>query len=83
MPEIKPGDVFFDKLPDGRYERCILQPTTGETPDRARAARGGTGVFYRSVDTSVERIDDDDEMIRDIEYGCVFIRRESPVEGTD
>jgi hypothetical protein len=49
MPQISPGDTFYDKLPDGRYEKCILQPTTDETPDRMNAARGGTGEFYRRV----------------------------------
>lgn len=41
------GSEFFDRLADGRYERCVLQPTTGEEPDRHAAARGGTGEFYR------------------------------------
>ena len=43
---INPGDTFYDKLDDGRYERCVLQPTTDDTPDRHAAARGGTGEFY-------------------------------------
>lgn len=50
MPiSVKVGDVFFDKLGDGRYERCVLQRTTGDEPDRRAAARGGTGEFYETV----------------------------------
>jgi len=46
---VKVGDVFFDKLEDGRYERCVLRATTGAEPDRHAAARGGTGEFYEAV----------------------------------
>jgi hypothetical protein len=45
---IEPGDTFYDKLDDGRYERCVLQATTDDTPDRHAAARGGTGEFYEA-----------------------------------
>lgn len=64
MPSIKPGDVFFDKLPDGRYEKCVLQATTIDTPDRHAAARGGTGEFYRVLDLS-EEDEVEDEVILD------------------
>jgi hypothetical protein len=46
---ISPGDTFYDKLPDGRYEKCVLQQTTNDTPDRHAAARGGTGEFFRAI----------------------------------
>jgi len=49
MPTIAPGEVFFDRLDDGRYEKCILQKTDGSEPDRMAAARGGTGEFYREI----------------------------------
>ena len=49
MPTIKPGDTFFDILPDGRYERCVLLQTDGSEPDRHAAARGGSGEFYRPI----------------------------------
>jgi len=66
MPTIKPGDIFFDKLLDGRYEKCILQSTTIDMPDRHTAARGGTGEFYRAIDVSSEEDEEADEMILDI-----------------
>jgi hypothetical protein len=56
---VKVGDVFFDKLEDGRYERCVLQATTGDEPDRRAAARGGTGEFYEAAGekgTAAERL---------------------------
>jgi len=46
---ISPGEVFYDVLPDGRYERCVLQKTDGSETDRHAAARGGTGEFYRKI----------------------------------
>jgi hypothetical protein len=46
---ISPGDTFYDKLDDGRYERCVLVATTDDTPDRHAAARGGTGEFYEAL----------------------------------
>ncbi len=49
MTTVKVGDEFYDKLPDGRYERCVLQKTDGTEPDRRAAARGGTGEFYRAI----------------------------------
>lgn len=64
MPSIKPGDVFYDKLDDGRYEKCVLKMTTPETPDRHAAARGGTGEFYRVLTMEeVGNIDEKDESI--------------------
>ena len=69
MPTIKPGDVFFDKLDDGRYEKCILQPTTEDTPNRMAAARGGTGEFYRRIpkdEMTAARIKNADEVIMDV-----------------
>lgn len=57
---IQPGDTFFDILPDGRYERCVLRHTTDDTPDRQAAARGGTGEFYRPIpkgELTEERMD--------------------------
>lgn len=69
MPTIKPGDVFFDKLPDGTYEKCVLQMTTEDTPDRHAAARGGTGEFYRPIpkeEMTPERIENADEIIMDV-----------------
>ena len=57
---VKVGDVFFDKLEDGRYERCVLQATTGDEPDRRAAARGGTGEFFEAVGdegTAEERLE--------------------------
>lgn len=65
MPTIKPGDIFFDKLPDGRYEKCILQATTEDTPNRAVVARGGTGEFYRVLNDPSEE-PEADEVIWDI-----------------
>ena len=49
MPTIEPGQEFFDKLDDGRYERCVLQKTDGAEPDRHAAARGGTGEFFKII----------------------------------
>ena len=69
---VKVGDVFFDKLEDGRYERCILQHTTGDEPDRHAAARGGTGEFYEVIGengTQEERLaalETADEVIFDV-----------------
>jgi hypothetical protein len=54
------GEVFFDKLEDGRYERCILQAMTDDEPDRHAAARGGTGEFYEAIGdegTAEERLE--------------------------
>lgn len=67
LPTIKPGDVFFDKLSDGRYEKCVLQETTVDTLNRHAAARGGTGEFYKVIDSSSkEEIEDTDEVILDV-----------------
>lgn len=70
MPTIKPGDIFFDKLPDGRYEKCILRSTAVDTLDRHVAARGGTGEFYRVINVFSEEedqeIEDADEVVLDI-----------------
>lgn len=63
---VKPGDVFFDKLDDGRYERCVLQPTDDGTPNREKVARGGTGQFFEAVDFSSLPEDDsenDDDLV--------------------
>lgn len=81
MPSVRPGEVFYDKLPDGRYERCVLQPTTDTTPDRFNVARGGTGVLYRRIEKpSVEEMDDDtNELIMDQEHGFTLLK---PEEGT-
>lgn len=77
MPTIKPGETFFDHLPDGRYEKCVLLPTTGDEPDRHAAARGGTGEFYRALSNEEikERADDetdDVQMIFEVEAGMPF-----------
>lgn len=81
---VKVGDVFFDKLADGRYERCVLQKTTGDEPDRHAAARGGTGEFYEPVaedGTPEERLaalEDADHVIFDVSEGfpkMVALRR--------
>jgi hypothetical protein len=73
MPTVSPGETFYDKLPDGRYERCVLQPTTKDTPDRKAAARGGTGEFYRAVPVegrlTREQIEGDNEIIFDVTIG--------------
>lgn len=47
------GEEFYDILPDGRYERCILQKTDGSEPDRHASARGGTGEFYRPISPDI------------------------------
>lgn len=74
MPSIKPGDVFYDRLPNGLYEKCVLQATTTETPDRHKAARGGTGEFYRKM--AIEELEDEsvqeDEMIFELKDGAPF-----------
>lgn len=74
--KVRPGDVFFDKLPDGRYERCILQLTTDDTPDRHKAARGGTGQFYERIEIpSADEIEDDrNELIMDVDHGFTMLR---------
>lgn len=81
MATIRPGEVFYDRLPDGRYERCVLQPTTDETPDRHTAARGGTGEFYRAVPIaglSKDRIENADEIIMDVELGMFVVLEREP-----
>lgn len=30
-------------------QRCVLQHTTGDEPDRHASARGGTGEFYEAI----------------------------------
>lgn len=63
---IQPGEVYYDILPDGRYERCVLQPTTEDTPNRTAAARGGTGQFFRPIprdELTEERMDAAAEMV--------------------
>lgn len=70
---IRPGGTFFDILPDGRYERCVLQPGTDKT-----AMRGGTGEFYRAIpreELTEERMDAA-KMIW-ANGGFVFLERES------
>lgn len=74
---ISPGDVYFDALPDGRFERCILRATTPDTPDREAAARGGTGEFFRRLPATGitdERVDAA-EMVA-FEGAFVFLERE-------
>ena len=39
MVEIHPGETFFDKMPDGRFEKCILRKLPDGERDKA-AARG-------------------------------------------
>jgi hypothetical protein len=82
MPTIEPGQMFYDKLPDGRYERCVLQPTTVGTPDRKAAARGGTGEFYKAIpiDGLTKQRMKTAEIIFDADLGrMVFLERDPPV----
>jgi len=59
MPTIKPGETFFDHLPDGRYEKCVLLPTTGDEPDRhatpGSSPAGGMYIGEKSAPFSVGR----------------------------
>jgi hypothetical protein len=84
MPSVSPGDTFYDKLPDGRYEKCVLQKTDGSEPDRHAAARGGTGQFFRPMPAETltpERMDGAEEMIYDLEEGkFVFLEPCAPPE---
>lgn len=67
--KIKPGDIFFDKLDNNKWERCILQETTLETPDRNKIARGGTGEFYRPVSLDeIELLTDSELMALDLVF---------------
>lgn len=67
MPTIKPGDVFYDNLGDGRYERCVLQTPPEDAVDKKVAARGGTGEFYVEItERTAEAIESADETIFDV-----------------
>ena len=55
MATVEPGEVFFDRLDNGLYEKCVLQATAVGTPDRHKAARGGTGIYYRAILDGVVR----------------------------
>lgn len=78
---VSPGEVFYDRLSDGRYEKCILGPAeaTGE------AKRGGTGQFFKAVSPADlpediseedyqawEKQTEDAEMIMDADKG-IFV----------
>lgn len=55
MAVVNPGEVYFDRLDSGLYEKCVLQKTAADTPDRMTAARGGTGEFYKPMLDGVVR----------------------------
>jgi hypothetical protein len=79
--KILPGEEFFDRLEDGRYERCVLRelPPEGRTKE---AARGGTGEFFRRIpkdQLTPERIEAAEQMVWDLEEGVfVLLEREPP-----
>lgn len=79
MPIIKPGDEFYDKLSDGRYEKCILRDIHQDDPDRHAKARGGTGEIFLALtqeELTPERMDAAIDMILDVELGkFVFLER--------
>ncbi|OPZ34166.1 MAG: hypothetical protein BWY99_02635 [Synergistetes bacterium ADurb.BinA166] len=81
MVEIHPGETFFDKMPDGRFEKCILRKLPDGERDKA-AARGGTGEFFRPIpkdQMTAARIEAAEEMIWDAEVG-VFVLLEKCVD---